>query len=148
METIIGNKNKIITSLLNLEEEKIYKVEVKLFKDKKTLKQNNYMWELINQIARKQYMDEMDIYCQVLQEANVKYIWLKGFPETKEELLKSFRAVQITRYEDDNNKKLAIFKCYLGTSKFDKGEMVELLNIVISWAEELGIPTLREEELI
>ena len=142
METIIGNKNKVITSLLNLEDEKIYKVEVKLFKYKKTLKQNNYMWELISQIAKKQYMEEMEIYCQVLQEANVKYIWLKGFPETKEELLKNFRAVQITRYEDENNRKLAIFKCYIGTSKFDKTEMQELLDIVVNWAESLGIPTI------
>jgi len=87
METIIGSKNQIITSLLNLEDNKIYKVEIKNFKDKKTLKQNNYMWELISQISKKQYMDEMEVYCQVLEEANVKYIWLKGFPETKEELL-------------------------------------------------------------
>lgn len=143
METVIGNKKQIINSLLDLEDNKIYKVEIKNFKDKKTLAQNNYMWELISQIARKQYMNEVEVYCQILEEANVKYIWLKGLPETKEELLKSFRAVQIVQITEENKKKIAMFKCYLGTSKFSKAEMQELLDIVVAWAENLEIPTIK-----
>ena len=34
------------------------------------------MWEMIGQIALKQHQDEMEIYCQALQEANAKYTWL------------------------------------------------------------------------
>lgn len=146
MEKIIGTKTEIIKQILdlNFNDDDFLKAEITKVKDKKTLRQNNYMWEMIGQIALKQHQDEMEIYCQALQEANAKYIWLKGFPETKEELLKAFRAVQITRYEMENGKKVAIFKCYEGTSKYDKKEMMELIEIVDCWAEELGIPTIKE----
>lgn len=146
MEKIIGTKSELIKQILDLkfEDNEFLKAEITRLKDKKTLQQNRYMWELISQIAKKQRQDEMDVYCQALQEANAKYTWLKGFPETKEKLLEVFRAVQITRYEEENGKKIAIFKCYQGTSKYDKQEMADLLEIIVCWAEELGIPTIKE----
>ena len=146
MESIVGTKSELIKQILdlNFSDEDFLKAEITKVKDKKTLQQNRYMWELIGQIAKKQHQDEMDVYCLALQEANAKYTWLKGFPEIKEDLLKVFRAVQITRYEEEHNKKLAIFKCYEGTSKYDKKEMMELLEIIVRWAEELNIPTIRE----
>ena len=145
MEKLIGTKSELIKQILDLkfEDNDFLKAEITRIKDKKTLQQNRYMWELIHQIARKQNQDEMEIYCQALQEANAKYTWLKGFPEIKENLLKVFRAVQITRYEEEHGKKLAIFKCYEGTSKYDKKEMMDLLEIIVGWAEELDIPTIQ-----
>lgn len=146
MEKIIGTKSELIKQILDLkfEDNEFLKAEITRLKDKKTLQQNRYMWELISQIAKKQHQDEMDVYCMALQEANAKYTWLKGFLETKEKLLEVFRAVQITRYEEENGKKIAIFKCYQGTSKYDKQEMSDLLEIIVCWAEELGIPTIKE----
>ena len=146
METLLGNKSEIIKQFLDLkiDENEYLKVEIKKVKDKKTLQQNSYMWTLIKQIARKQNQDEMEVYCQALQEANAKYTWLEGLPEIKEKLLQVYRAVQITRYEERFGKQFAIFKCYEGTSKYDKKEMMELLEIIIGWAEELDIPTIRD----
>ena len=146
METLLGNKSEIIKQFLDLkiDENEYLKVEIKKVKDKKTLQQNSYMWTLIKQIAQKQNQDEMEVYCQALQEANAKYTWLEGLPEIKEKLLQVYRAVQITRYEERFGKQFAIFKCYEGTSKYDKQEMMELLEIIIGWAEELDIPTIRD----
>lgn len=146
MEKLIGTKSELIKQILDLkfEDNDFLKAEITRIKDKKTLQQNRYMWELIGQIARKQNQDEMEVYCQALQEANAKYTWLEGLPEIKENLLKVYRAVQITRYEERFGKQFAIFKCYEGTSKYDKQEMMELLEIIIGWAEELDIPTIRD----
>ena len=144
MNEYYGRIKEFLPQLFELDQEKYYSIKIKEIKNKKTLQQNRYMWKLIGQIAKKQHQDEMDVYCMALQEANAKYTWLKGFPEIKEDLLKVFRAVQITRYETEGSKKLAIFKCYEGTSKYDKKEMMELLEIIICWAEELNIPTIRE----
>ena len=145
METLLGNKSEIIKQFLDLkiDENEYLKVEIKKVKDKKTLQQNSYMWTLINQIAQKQNQDEMEVYCQALQEANAKYTWLEGLPEIKEKLLQVYRAVQITRYEERFGKQFAIFKCYEGTSKYDKKEMMDLLEIIVGWAEELDIPTIQ-----
>lgn len=146
MEKLIGTKSELIKQILDLkfEDNDFLKAEITRIKDKKTLQQNRYMWELISQIAQKQNQDEMEVYCQALQEANAKYTWLEGLPEIKEKLLQVYRAVQITRYEERFGKQFAIFKCYEGTSKYDKKEMMELIEIVERWAEELGIPTIKE----
>ena len=145
METLLGNKSEIIKQFLDLkiDENEYLKVEIKKVKDKKTLQQNSYMWTLIKQIAQKQNQDEMEVYCQALQESNAKYTWLEGLPEIKEKLLEVYRAVQITRYEERFGKQFAIFKCYEGTSKYDKKEMMDLLEIIVGWAEELDIPTIQ-----
>ena len=145
MEKLIGTKSELIKQILDLkfEDNDFLKAEITRIKDKKTLQQNRYMWELISQIAQKQNQDEMEVYCQALQEANAKYTWLEGLPEIKEKLLQVYRAVQITRYEERFGKQFAIFKCYEGTSKYDKKEMMELLEIIVSWAEELDIPTIQ-----
>ena len=145
MEKLIGTKSELIKQILDLkfEDNDFLKAEITRIKDKKTLQQNRYMWELIGQIARKQNQDEMEVYCQALQEANAKYTWLEGLPEIKEKLLQVYRAVQITRYEERFGKQFAIFKCYEGTSKYDKKEMMVLLEIIVGWAEELDIPTIQ-----
>ena len=145
MEKLIGTKSELIKQILDLkfEDNDFLKAEITRIKDKKTLQQNRYMWSLIDQIAQKQNQDEMEIYCQALQEANAKYTWLEGLPEIKEKLLQVYRAVQITRYEERFGKQFAIFKCYEGTSKYDKKEMMELLEIIVGWAEELDIPTIQ-----
>lgn len=127
---------------IELDCEKKYVLELKEIKSKRSIQQNKYMWAIIHEIARVQQDDEMNIYCNALQEANAKCTWLKGFPETKEELLKVYRAVKITRYEDDEKgRKMAIFKCYPGSSKFTVEEMTNLIEIVLKWANELGINT-------
>lgn len=148
MEKLIGTKSEIIKQILDLKfnDDDFLKAEITKIKDKKTIKQNKYLWGLIEQIAHKQCQDEMEVYCQALQEANAKYTWLEGLPETKEKLLEVYRAVQITRYEERYGKKFAIFKCYEGTSKYDKKELMDLLEIVQDWAEELNIPTQRDRE--
>lgn len=121
-----------------LDKSKTYSLEIKEKKDDRTIKQNAYMWAIIDKIAKQEHIDEMDIYCNALEEANAKYIWLIGLPETKDMLLKNFRAVKITRYDEHKN---AIFKCYIGSSKFDKEEMELLLEIVLKYAGEYGIDT-------
>ena len=145
MEKLIGTKSELIKQILDLkfEDNDFLKAEITRIKDKKTLQQNRYMWSLIDQIAQKQNQDEMEVYCQALQEANAKYTWLEGLPEIKEKLLQVYRAVQITRYEERFGKQFAIFKCYEGTSKYDKKEMMDLLEIIVGWAEELDIPTIQ-----
>jgi hypothetical protein len=145
MEKLIGTKSELIKQILDLKfgDNDFLKAEITRIKDKKTLQQNKYMWELIHQIAQKQNQDEMEVYCQALQQANAKYTWLEGLPEIKEKLLQVYRAVQITRYEERFGKQFAIFKCYEGTSKYDKKEMMDLLEIIVGWAEELDIPTMQ-----
>ena len=59
--------------------------------------------------------------------------------EIEESLMKSYRVVRKTRYEEHNGKKLAVYKCYKGSSKFTTNEMNLLIDEALRVAYDLGI---------
>lgn len=145
----IKNQMFLIENLfsdLDVDLEKEYSLELKEVKSKRTLQQNKYMWALIHSIAHHESMNqnEVEIYSLALEEANSKYIYLMGTPEAEDELRKNFRAVRVVRPTVENGKEFIVYKCFIGTSKMDTKEMKKVLDIIIDWAEELGIETNEE----
>lgn len=145
----IKNQMFLIENLfsdLDVDLEKEYSLELKEVKSKRTLQQNKYMWALIHSIAHHESMNqnEVEIYSLALEEANSKYIYLMGTPEAEDELKKNFRAVRVVRPTIENGKEFIVYKCFIGTSKMDTKEMKKVLDIIIAWAEELGIETNEE----
>lgn len=145
----IKNQMFLIENLfsdLDVDLEKEYSLELKEVKSKRTLQQNKYMWALIHSIAHHESMNqnEIEIYSLALEEANSKYIYLMGTPEAEDELRKNFRAVRVVRPTVENGKEFIVYKCFIGTSKMDTKEMKKVLDIIIAWAEELGIETNEE----
>lgn len=142
----IRNQMLLIENLfsdIDIEPNKEYVLELKEARSKRSLQQNKFMWALIHQIAdhKDMNMKEIEIYTSALEEANAKYIYLMGIKEAEDELRKNFRAVKVVRPTIENGKEYIIYKCFVGSSKLDTKEMNKLLDIVISWAEELGIET-------
>ena len=140
----IKNQMLLIENLfqdLEVDPEKHYVLELKEVRSKRTLEQNRYMWALIHRIAHKQEQTEVEIYTSALEEANAKFIYLLGIPEAEDELRKNFRAVKIVRPTYENGKEYLVYKCFVGSSKLNTKEMAQLLEIIIMWAEELGIET-------
>ena len=145
----IKNQMFLIENLfsdLDVDLEKEYSLELKEVKSKRTLQQNKYMWALIHSIAHHESMNqnEVEIYSLALEEANSKYIYLMGTPEAEDELKKNFRAVRVVRPTIENGREFIVYKCFIGTSKMDTKEMKKVLDIIIAWAEELGIETNEE----
>ena len=140
----IRNQMLLIENLyqdLDLDPEKHYIMELKEIKSKRTLQQNKYMWALIHKIAQHEEQTEVEIYTSALEEANAKYIYLLGIPEAENELRKNFRAVKVVRPTYENGKEYFVYKCFVGSSKLNTKEMCKLLDIIIMWAEEIGIET-------
>lgn len=145
----IRNQMLLIENLfsdLDVETNKEYVLELKEYKSKRTLQQNKYMWSLIHLIANHEsmQMNEVEIYTSALEEANAKYIYLLGVSEAENELRKNFRAVKVVRPTYENGKEFIVYKCFVGSSKLNTKEMKKLLDIIIAWAEELGIETNEE----
>ena len=142
----IRNQMLLIENLfsdIDIEPNKEYVLELKEVRSKRILQQNKFMWALIHQIAdhKDMNMKEIEIYTSALEEANAKYIYLMGIKEAEDELRKNFRAVKVVRPTYENGKEYIVYKCFVGSSKLDTKEMNKLLDIIISWAEELGIET-------
>lgn len=145
----IRNQMFLIENLfsdIEIETGKEYVLELKEYKSRRTLQQNKYMWVLIHKIANHEtiQMDEVEIYASALEEANAKYIYLMGIPKAEPELRKNFRAVKVVRPTHEKGKEYIIYKCFVGSSKLDTKEMKKLLDIIVAWAEELGIKTNEE----
>ena len=145
----IKNQMLLVENLysdLDLESGKEYVIELKEPRTKRSIQQNKYMWALIHQIAGHEDMnqDEVEVYTLALEEANAKFIYLLGTPEAEDELKKNFRAVRVVRPTIENGKEFIVYKCFVGTSKMDTKEMTKVLDIIIAWAEELGIETNEE----
>lgn len=122
----------------------LYKLEITKPKDKRTLKQNNFLWGMINDLSNYTKEDSLDIYIKALEEAKALYVDLVGIPEAEDSLRRSYRAVKVTRSFIQNNNKFYVYRCFLGSSKFNKEEMTKLIDIVKSWCIEENIPVKEE----
>ena len=136
---MLGRPKELIEHLLKLDFDKIYQIEIKEPKSKRSIEQNKMLWELIHKIAKVTEHDDMEIYCTALERADAKSDYVITASDMEEALRKSFRGVKFIRMQEVNNKECYVYKVYIGSSKMDTKEMTDLLNIVIEMCYEVGI---------
>lgn len=141
---ISGTIKEIVPELLKLDMDKLFIVEVKEPKSKRSLEQNKLLWSLIHKIAKATYQDDMEIYCTALERADALSDYVITATDMENSLRKSFRGVKFIRMQEVNGKECYVYKVYLGSSKMSIKEMTELLEIVFQMCGELGIPTIDE----
>jgi len=88
---IVGTIKEIVTKIMQLDMTKLYSIEIKEPKSKRSLQQNKMLWELIHKIAKEQNQDDMEVYCTLLERADAKSDYILARPETEEGLRKTFR---------------------------------------------------------
>jgi hypothetical protein len=143
---IYGNIKTIVTELFKLDMDKVYIVEIKEPKSKRSLEQNKMLWQLIHSIAKKQHQDDMEVYCALLERADALSDYIITAYDMEDDLRKCFRGVRFIRKQDVNGKECNIYKVYIGSSKMNTKEMTELLDIALQLCDELGIPTMEFDD--
>ncbi len=138
---ISGNIKEIIAELLKLDMDRLYVVEVKEPKSKRSLEQNKMLWQLIHAIAKETHQDDMEVYCACLERADALSDYIITDYDMEDELRKCFRGVRFVRKQEVNGKECNIYKVYIGSSKMNTKEMTELLDITLQICGELNIPT-------
>lgn len=141
---IYGKIKEILPELLKLDMDKLFVVEVKEPKSKRSLEQNKLLWLLIHKIAKATYQDDMEVYCTALERADAKSDYVITATDMESALKKSFRGVKFIRMQEVNGKECYVYKVFLGSSKMNVSEMNELLEIVYQMCSELGIPTMED----
>lgn len=141
MVRITGKIKDIIPDLLKLDMDKLFVVEVKEPKSKRSLEQNRMLWQLIHSIAKHQHHDDMEVYCALLERADALSDYIITAYDMEDDLRKCFRGVRFIRKQEVNGKECNIYKVYIGSSKMNTKEMTELLDITLQVCAELGIPT-------
>jgi len=139
---IIGNAEKIIQWLFRQEKGKLFEIKEK--SNKRSLSQNAYAWVLIGEIADKLRESKEDIYFRMLKEYGQAVIvtlrenidpsgYLKYYEEAGEGVT--------------NGKTFKHYRAFKGSSEFDTREMSIFVDGIVREAEQLGIPTLTDEEI-
>ena len=141
---LYGTIKDIVPELMKLDMDKLYQIEIKEPKSKRSLEQNKLLWKLINKIAKETYQDDMEIYCTALERADALSDYVITAIDIEGSLRKSFRGVKFVRMQEVNGKDCYVYKVYLGSSKMNVKEMNELLEIVFQMCGELGIATMED----
>ena len=124
-----------------LEKKQIYSIDIEKKKENKTLQQNRYFWKLCSLIAEKMNNDTdvMNIYCNALKKASVKFDYIMALPETESTLKKYYRVVELVDTREYNGKTMNVYQLFEGSSKFNKEEESKIIDYVLDLASQLDI---------
>jgi len=123
-------------------------VDVKKWRNKRSLSANAYCWVLITQIAQSMTppMNKEEVYVEML-----KRYGQGGFIS-----IQADKAGDVTRAFDYyvqkgegevNGKKFLHYMVYVGSSKYNTKEMATFISGIVEEAKDLGIETMTPQEL-
>ena len=143
---LVGNKNKIISWLLNQEEKKIF--EIKEYKEKRNLDQNAKYYKLLNELALTLKIGVEELHFEMLKNYSVRYQIL--IP--KETELRGIKYYELKKTIKKDNKLFNIYEVYVPSHELKTDEFAMLLNGLIEECKaqdiEVRSPSeIREEEL-
>lgn len=113
-------------------------------KKHRSISQNAYMWELINQIANKLNRSKEDIYLEMLKDYGVSVI---VSIQSSIDVSKYFKYYEEIGKGVLKGKEFTHYKYFKGSSEYNTEEMAHLLDGVIQECENMGIPTLSDEDI-
>ena len=121
-------------------------VEVKKYRDKRSLDANAYLWVLLQKMAEVLKTTKEELYILSLERYGVfTHIVVK--PQVVEKTKEVWRYVKELGEVKINGKTGVQIQCYFGSSTYDTKEMATLIDGVVSECKELGIETLPAEEI-
>ncbi len=136
---------KRVASKLEQEE---YVVELNQPRNKRSNNQNRLLWEIIHQITDyEQGMggDEMITYTTILELANCKYEYMMFTDEAAKRMKEIYRIIKyvgnrsVVNEDTGEATEVGVYKCFIGSSKFNTEEMNHLIDIAIKYASEIGL---------
>lgn len=130
---------------------RLYDVEIKQHREKRSLDANNYLWALLNKLADVLHATKEELYIQKIREIGM----FKDFRLTEDEA-KTFRVAweklgtgwptEQVDYDKDGDR--LVIRAYYGSSTYNTKNMSRLLDSVVEDCKEQDIETLSERELL
>lgn len=119
-------------------------IDIKQYRQKRSLNANNYAWELITKIADKMLLGKEEVYLRMLKEYG------------QSEMISVLSHIDISpylKYYEEagtstlNGKEFTHYKVYKGSSEFDTKEMSVFIEGIVQEAKSLGIETMTPNEI-
>jgi hypothetical protein len=121
-------------------------VEIKQYRQKRSLDANAYLWVLLQKIAEAVNSSKDEVYLQMLERYGVfTHIVVK--PHMVDKVKQEWRTVRELGEVTVNGKKGIQLQCFFGSSTYDTKEFSTLLDGVISECKNIGVEVLPEDEI-
>lgn len=151
VEISFNCEKSILKQFESLKDDIELSVQVKEYRQKRTLSQNAYMWVLLDEIAKAVNRCKEDIYKEFIKDYGIFEIL-----PLKDEAVKRFNYTWAKNglgwfTETLGKSKLKGYTniiAYYGSSTYDTQEMNRILDAVVNECEELGIPTMTMAEIM
>lgn len=148
---VLDTNNK--DDVLKLKNEDKLNIDLKKYRQKRSLDANSYCWVLCDKIAKKMSKDgtlfsKEDIYKDSVHNFGVFIPFIveeKAFEKFKEVWEKQGLGYQVQ--ETSRKNKCVRVNCYYGSSSYDTKEMSRLVDSLVQEAQTLGIETRPQEEI-
>ena len=143
---MIGIPKKIISWLLNADENKLY--QCKMYKEKRNLSQNNKYYALLNELALTLKIGTEELHFEMLKNYSVRYQIL--IPKDIE--LRGIKYYELKKTIKKDNKLFNIYEVYVPSHELKTDEFAMLLNGLIEECKNQDIEVrspseIREEEM-
>ena len=140
----IFEKNTLLHEYNSLKDIELLDIEIKKHRNKRSLNANNYLWNLINEMANMLNSSKEEIYLLMLKRYGqselvsiLSSINIAGY----------FKYYEVAGETMLNGKAFTHYRVFKGSSEYDTKEMSILIDGVVSECKELGIETMTPQEL-
>ena len=138
-ENITGGIDKI--------KDKLLRIVVKQYREKRSLDSNAYAWVLMQKIAEAIHSDKWSVYLEMLEKYSRAFTHIIVRPDVVDRVKEEWRTVRNLGEITVNGQTGIQLQCYFGSSTFDTKEMSVFIDGLIEECRQLEIETLPPNEI-
>ena len=138
-ENITGGIDKI--------KDKLLRIVVKQYREKRSLDSNAYAWVLMQKIAEAIRSDKWSVYLEMLEKYSRAFTHIIVRPDVVDRVKEEWRTVRNLGEITVNGQTGIQLQCYFGSSTFDTKEMSVFIDGLIEECRQLEIETLPPNEI-
>jgi len=142
------NERESLSGLEELKEDKL-SIEIKKYRNKRSLDANAYMWVLISKLEEKVNISKDVIYKDAIRNIGV-YEVIPVKNEAVERFIEAWTKNGLGWVCETTKSKLKGYTnvlAYYGSSTYDTAEMSRLIDLIVQECKQLNIETMSKEEL-
>lgn len=145
---LVLNERESLSSIEELKEDKL-SIEIKKYKNKRSLDANAYMWVLISKLEEKLNISKDIIYKDAIRNTGV-YEVIPVKNEAVERFIEAWTKNGLGWVCETTKSKLEGYTnilAYYGSSTYNTAEMSRLIDFVVQECKQLNIETMTPEQL-
>lgn len=139
--------NENITGSIDKIKDKLLRITVKQYREKRSLDSNAYAWVLMQKIAEAIQSDKWSVYLVMLERYSRAFTHIIVKPDIVDRVKAEWRTVRELGEITVNGMTGIQLQCYFGSSTFDTKEMSVFIDGLVYECRQLGIETLPPEEI-